>query len=940
MLIATARYSLVVLSSVLAFSSLLTVAPSRAQLPRPQPPRYVLTPQFTNEAYDVYAADLDGDGDSDILSASNRDDKIAWYENFNGRMGSQQIIAADVNGAKSVVAADIDGDGDLDVVATSQSETVWFENLNGSRDFSPKRVVSAESRAVDVATADLDGDGDIDILRASRFGTAFVWYENLDGVGDFSEARVLSPSRSRGSSIHSVDIDMDGDLDVLGTLSSADAIVWYENLDGEGGFSDERVISPSVDGARSVHTADLDGDGDPDVVAGGTDDDTILWFENTDGDATFSASKTISTTADGAWDVYAADLDGDGDLEVLSASFNNNAINIYDNQINESSADADGFGPTVQLTNEAFGAIAVHTSDLDMDGDADVLAASFSDDTISYFENRVNEGFGFPTETIVMPSARADAPRKVIAADLNGDGALDIVTASANDDKIAWHLNDGTQWFAPQQVVATGLDFAWDVDAGDLDGDGDMDLVSTSYNDDTIAWFENTDGNGTFAEAVPLTTSADGASSVSLADVDGDGDLDVLATSDRDDTVAWFENTDGDGSFSSENTIWTAANGADQVVAADLDGDGDLDAIAASRNDNTVAWFENTDGAGAFSNEQVVVDDAAGVVDVHAADLDGDGDVDLLYASFGDNVVNWVENTDGDGTFSEPREITNLVRGPTSVHTADLNGDGRLDVITGSSSDDKVAWYLQTVSFGTIDFADQKIITTASDRVQDVFTADLDGDGDIDVLSASDRDDEVAWYENTATTLPVELAAFTATTYQSSVLLEWSTASELNNAGFEIQMRHDINGPFAAQGFVDGHGTTTEAQTYRFRVDDLSPGTYAFRLNQVDVDGAAELSPVVDVTVAMRETHLLSDPAPNPFRGEAWLTLQVREAQSVRADLYDVLGRRVATLHDGVLDAGREHRLSLDGHRLSSGMYFVRVVGERFAETRRVVVAR
>jgi hypothetical protein len=190
------------------------------------------------------------------------------------------------------------------------------------------------------------------------------------------------------------------------------------------------------------------------------------------------------------------------------------------------------------------------------------------------------------------------------------------------------------------------------------------------------------------------------------------------------------------------------------------------------------------------------------------------------------------------------------------------------------------------------------------------------------------------------TPLPVELAAFDATLNDEGVLLQWTTASETNNAGFEVQMRRGPDGAFAAQGFVDGHGTTTEAQTYRFRVDDLSPGPYAFRLKQIDVDGTAELSPVVAVTMAMKEAFLLSEAAPNPFRGEAWLTLQVREAQSVRAELYDVLGRRVATLHEGVLDAGREHRLSLDGRGLSSGLYLVRVAGERFAETRRVVVAR
>jgi hypothetical protein len=84
-----------------------------------QPSRYIVTPQFTGGASSVHAADIDGDGDNDLLSASNRDDKIAWYENFEGEIGSQQIISVDANQPESVHAADLDGDGDLDVLSAS-----------------------------------------------------------------------------------------------------------------------------------------------------------------------------------------------------------------------------------------------------------------------------------------------------------------------------------------------------------------------------------------------------------------------------------------------------------------------------------------------------------------------------------------------------------------------------------------------------------------------------------------------------------------------------------------------------------------------------------------------------------------------------------------------------------------------------------------------------
>ena len=919
---------------LLCAAALLSAGPAWGQN---QPPRYVLTPQFTDGASSVHAADIDGDGDNDILSASNRDDKIAWYENFDGEIGSQQIISVGANEPESVHAADLDGDGDLDVLSASYQNNVlaWYENLDGTGDFSGEKVIATDG-TWDTFAADLDGDGDMDVLSASPFYDEVIWYEN-GGAGAFSGAKYISTTADEPYAVYAADIDSDGDMDVLSASYDDDTVAWYENTNGDGSFSSARVITASANGAYHVYATDLDGDTDVDVVAAAHLDNAVLWYENTDGDGTFSSAKTISTTAFGAYEVFARDLDGDNDPEVLSATFDNDSINIYDNQIGESGADADGFGPTVQITTNANGADEVYAADLDGDNDADILAASQFDDTISYFENRINEGFGFPEETFVMPSARADEPRNAIAADLNGDGALDILTTSTNDNKLAWHENDGTRWFSPQKVIS--FDAGNGVDAGDIDGDGDTDIVSTNFGSDTVSWFENTDGAGTFSAANVLTTNADGAASSTLADLDGDEDLDVLFCGQRDDTVAWFENTDGQGSFSSENPIWTAANGANSVVAADLDGDGDLDVIAGSRFDNTVAWFENTDGGGAFSNEKVIVDNAEDVIDVHPADLDGDGDVDLLYAPNDLGVVNWVENTDGDGTFSAPREVTNLVSGPTSVFTADLNRDGRLDVLTSSFSDDKIAWYVQTESFGVIDFGDQTIISTAADGAESVFAADLDSDGDIDVLSASDNDDEISWYENApGTNLPVELTSFTATATGETVALNWATASETNNAGFDVERSADGEA-FTTIDFVAGAGTTTDPQTYRF-VDPEPPftGTVHYRLRQVDLDGTFEYSETITVERTPQAFALLPS-APNPFRSTARLRYELPDAASVSLQVYDLLGRRVATLVNREQAAGR-YTATLDGSRLAPGTYFVRLRAGEQTQTQSVTLVR
>ena len=130
--------------------------------------------------------------------------------------------------------------------------------------------------------------------------------------------------------------------------------------------------------------------------------------------------------------------------------------------------------------------------------------------------------------------------------------------------------------------------------AADLDGDGDVDVLSASRNDDTIAWYESDGASPPSWTTHTITTSANGAHGMFAVDVDGDGDVDVLSASQNDDTIAWYENDDD----WTRHVISTAADGARSVFAIDVDGDGDVDALSASYSHDTVAWYENMDGSG------------------------------------------------------------------------------------------------------------------------------------------------------------------------------------------------------------------------------------------------------------------------------------------------------------------------------------------------------
>jgi hypothetical protein len=523
-------------------------------------------------------------------------------------------------------------------------------------------ISTAADGAWSVFAADVDGDGDLDVLSASTLDDEIAWYENTDGAGSFGAQQVISTAADRARHVVAADLDGDGDLDVLSTSEDDDEIAWYQNTDGAGSFGAQQVISTAADLAFTVFAADLDADGDLDALSASVNDDKIAWYENTDGAGSFGAQQVISTAADGAWSVFAADVDGDGDLDVGAGSF----------------------GAQQVISTAADGAWSVFAADVDGDGDLDVLSASPGDDKVAWYENQtLHRSAVFPEQSVI--STVAAGARSVFAADVDGDGDLDALSASGDDDKIAWYANtDGAGSFGTQQIISTAANYAISVFAADVDGDGDVDALSASVFDDEIAWYQNTDGAGSFGTQQIISTAVNQARSVFAADVDGDADLDVLSASYLDDKIAWYENTDGAGGFGAQHVISTAADGPEDVLAADIDGDGDLDVLSASFEDDKIVWYQNTDGAGSFGTQQIISTAANAARSVFAADVDGDGDLDALSASHIDAKIAWYENTDGAGTFGAQQVISTAADGGFSVFAADVDGDGDLDALSAS----------------------------------------------------------------------------------------------------------------------------------------------------------------------------------------------------------------------------------------------------------------
>jgi hypothetical protein len=169
--------------------------------------------------------------------------------------------------------------------------------------------------------------------------------------------------------------------------------------------------------------------------------------------------------------------------------------------------------------------------------------------------------------------------------------------------------------------------------------------------------------------------------------------------------------------------------------------------------------------------------------------------------------------------------------------------------------------------------------------------------------------------------IPVELTSFVGSVKDGNVTLTWSTATETNNQGFEVQ--RSIGSEYMTLGFVEGHGTTTEIQQYTFTDRNVMAGTYTYRLKQVDYDGTYEYF-TTEVEVTAPKTFALEQNYPNPFNPSTKINFSLAVDSKVTLKIFDVLGQDVMTLINSDLVAG-SYTVNLNAESLNSGVYFYRI---------------
>lgn len=678
--------------------------------------------------WQVAAADLDGDGDIDLATANTFSEDVTVL--LNDGEGSFALGASLPVGysAQWVIAADLDRDGSADLATANgvrgedgvraNDIAVFLNDGRGGFGAPPRRYLAGRQPS-SLAAADIDGDGDLDLATANSESGDVSVFRNL-GDGSFA-APIGYAVGAWPMSLVMADLQGDGRVD-LAVAGSKDITVLLNG--GGGDFGAATHCTLDITAASHLAAVDLDGDGDVDLVAGGSKFGSphILAFLN-DGDGTFGFTLALPMGHQPRV-LLAEDLDGNGLADLAIVNMERGRADAVTVLLNYGGPDANQNGIPDGCEEDCNGNRIPDDVDIAGGSSRDCNHNSVPDECEV---RRVLEGFREVQVGAVVPGP-------VTLADLDGDGSLDLVATIAavrtEGQGLGVFRNDGAGGFKEtQRLEYDRINYsAGDYVGADLNGDGAMDLAGRNQNGRFSLFFS--DGYGRLQDPVEDNWGAD---SVAAGDLDGDGDIDVAMVHagsplvpSTNVVVRWNE---GDGTFSPGVLFELHYQRPSSVVAVDFDGDGDLDLSTSG------CQMVLNDGQKGFARSWTVGLYAVPGDRNAFADMDDDGGMDLIGASVSSELIH-VSLNRGDGNFRTavdgtplPVELPATGLACSAIGVTDLDGDGDIDILYGTGSSLGVFW-----NEGDAYFRGPEIFDMA---VSCVSTADLDGDGFPDLATVA-----------------------------------------------------------------------------------------------------------------------------------------------------------------------------------------------------------
>jgi hypothetical protein len=688
------------------------------------------------------------------------------------------------SGAFSVAVADLNGDGKLDLIVTNSCDdsncdgTVGVLLGNGDGTFQPAVNYSSGFDTESVAVADVNGDGKPDLLVANECNSANCTNGSVgvllgNGDGTFQPVITYSSGGYDSWSVAVGDINGDGKPDLIATNfcvddnCSTDGTVGVLLSNGDGTF--QPVVTYDSGGNRtfSVVLRDVNGDGKPDLLVANncasadcTNGSVGVLLGK--GDGTFQPAVTYDSGGFEAQSVAVGDVNGDGKLDLLVA--NAICLNVAacgTGSVGVLLGNGDGtFQSVVTYTSGGFSAASLKVADVNGDGKPDLLVTNtcVSDGAFECMTGSVGVLLGNGDGTFqaaVSYDSSGTSASSVSVADVNRDGKPDLIVANNCGDygnygcaagSVAVLLNNGHGAFhAASNYGSGGYEADWEAVA-DVNGDGKLDLVVANLGTDpdnssgSVAVLLG-NGDGTFQAAVNYGSGLD-TESVAVADVNGDGKPDLLVANECSSANCTNGSVgvllgNGDGTFQAA-VNYVLESLPNSVAAADVNGDGKLDLVVVS-DDAVDVLLGNGDGT--FQSPSKNITESGGE-SVAIGDVNGDSKLDLIVVNHGDGTPNSgsvsVFLGNGDGTFQAAVSYSTGAIYTDAVILGDMNGDGTLDLVVASQFTNSAPLYgVVGVLLGNGDGSFQAPINTSTptplEGVKQLALADFNGDGKLDL---------------------------------------------------------------------------------------------------------------------------------------------------------------------------------------------------------------
>ncbi|MEM8710159.1 MAG: VCBS repeat-containing protein [Planctomycetota bacterium] len=712
--------------------------------------------------------DLDDDGDQDVILVGLFAGGMYWQENLgDNRMAVARPIDVPIDQAASIHLFDPADGGPRGLLVVEQSSPSNLLSTLRPVPGGGLEVVStvaipggATGQGVSkLEVVDADGDGDDDAVISSfiapSFSEAYVAFQGPSGggggSGDFTFVRAnpTAPFATE-STVALADLTNNGLGDVVVRVDLSD--IGYAPQVSPGVFGPSVIIGEAHENVppEDIEAYDFDGDGDQDVFASFAALDFLYLYRNRNGNS-FRPRVEVPVGGPGIRRMEQLDMDGDGDIDLLIAT---NAGGQGSFSWLENTGDAFGFQVRSSWTQagETWPFIDLVIDDWNGDGYEDLFAIRNTTEGEGhqaelYLGQEAGSGdLAFDSQAILFTDPYF-AFKDLAAVDVDGDGDLDVLT-SARFSPTLVAVNVGPGRFerpAPIEGVPAGGRF---LTTGDIDGDGRVDGVLSTQSGG-LHWFQNLH-TGSMSSTQIGSTSTSYNDRPSLADVDGDGDLDVLAVHPNARQILWYEQT-SPGVFATSQVYLGQLDALVDFEIADMNADGTLDVtlIQITSGSRVVLWYRGLGGQ-TFDNPVTLAPAASEGQNLRVADINGDGALDAVWYLFlGRQVLAVLGN--GNGTFSAPFVAANTsARGRAMEAIPAPGGGSHLAVATQRPSialEDRVEWFTATSTgiYAAPERVDEELL-----KPRALLAADLDQDGDVDLVSITEDDGRLRWYAGRA----------------------------------------------------------------------------------------------------------------------------------------------------------------------------------------------